>query len=309
MLVCMLSMACDGGEDGSTPEDAGGGAGSDSGSLPGGDDGGGARADTGPGDGGAAPGSCPLSPAARMLLAEVLDETVEAGNYVAIGSHYREVAFALFLPGVEEANLGVASLAFECMDESWYVPYCSEGGGITPGGGGEPSGPFWETRDRCGRLGCGGTGVDVQQVYMTMKPRMDPDDRHVFTYDSIAPTASVTWAENPLVLYRIERASPERWRVTAQISHSVDFALSAGGSVALSHSGSIDVDVSDGHIVTATYDLAFPDIAGGAAVDADVTIDGSGAVTGAVVHDGTRLAEWGGAVDHPTFTWLPPCAE
>ena len=308
ILCCLLSTACDGSNEGGATDS--GTAAPDSGSSTGADAGeAGADAGVSAPDAGPTPGTCPLTAEARTLLYEVTDETIAAGTYVAVGSHFREVAFALFLPGVEEANLGVASLAFECMDESWYVPYCSEGGGITPGGGGEPSSPFWETRDRCGQLGCGGVGVDVQRVYMTMKPNMLPDERHVFTYDAVLPPASVTWAQNPLVLYRIERASADRWRVTAQFDHQVDFALTAGGTVALSHTGSIDADVSSGEIVTATFELSFPDIAGDAAVESNAAFDAAGTITGGVVHAGVRLAEWTGTHHEPTFTWLPPCAE
>lgn len=201
----------------------------------------------------------------------------------------------------------IASLAFDCTDESWYDPYCMESGGITPGGGGEPSSPFWETRDRCTRAGCGGEGVDLQQVYMTMKPHMAPDDRHAFTYDLTAVPGTATWDPNPMQIWSITTVSDTVRHTVGEIERQLVVELESGVTLDLAHTGNADITVDDGTITASELTLELPEIAPPDPMRLTLTIDPSG-VDGTLSHGDTVLATWGGTFEEVDFAWQGGCA-
>lgn len=257
-------------------------------------------ADSGPGGDAGPTGVCPVGPVGRDLIDDIVAKLMRDALLVTAHAGPGEAAFALSLPGVDEGYVAFASLAFPCTEETWFVPTCSEGMEGEP-----PSSPFWEGRNRCGRLGCAGPGVVLSDSYVTMHPHTEPDDAHAFVYAMATPAgAEASYDPNAHAVYRIEPIGGERYRVTTAVDRALTVRTGDDVVLQLAHRGQITATNESGALVSAEASITLPDVAPPDALTVSIRVSADGSVEGSIRHGARDVGSYSGFVDPgPEHSW------
>ncbi len=247
---------------------------------------------------------CPISATARALVGQILEKLLRDTAYVTSMSNMSEAAHALTLIGVDEGVLATAFLVMPCTMQLQYDPYCSDTDAPP-----DESQPFWNTRNRCSRLGCEGAGIVTSTVYFTERPHTEADDRHAFTYEATSPAGTATYDPNPLVRWVADTvAMSPSIVVTAAIDQRLTFEPEGEGALALAHEGPVRFIMRDGDVRSGAIDLSFPSlVSGGEPVESTLAIDAAGEISGAITHDGATLATLGGHDVELIVSWAGGC--
>ena len=260
------------------------------------------------------PATCPLGPDAQQLLDQIVERLTIDALWAGENSAWLHQGFALNLPGTDEAfHIGSVSLAMSCERQLWYDPYCEsgdDGGGISPGGGTPPPATgFSATHNRCLRLGCGGRGLYLAQVYMTEKPRTDPSDAHAITYEMSTVPGVATWDPNPTMLWSMRNVSSSEVHVHGNIDRRVRALLAGGEELDLTHVGTVQTVMRSGALTGLELSVLCPELSENV-LDVELSMLPSGAVTGTLKDGAVTLATWAGnAHETVRMTWLGSCGE
>ncbi len=251
--------------------------------------------------------SCPISTLGRRLLEETVSKLLRDAFFVSIQSHNLDRGFALSLVGVEQAYRGVTFLTKECTGPATFEAFC-EFANIPAG---EPIPPFWMTHDRCLRLACEGARIDLVQVYMTMRPKTAPDDRHPFRFSTVAPAGTAVYDPNPSVVWRIDQTVAGKLVVSASISNRLIITPTTGEPINLTHAGTIVVTQSSNEILSGSLQICFSALASSSTTPTVVTFNlGTEGGTGAVSYGPQKIATISGSPSSPlVFTWEGDCAD
>lgn len=264
----------------------------------------------GEGEGEGDPGSCPISPLARQLLEQSVNELFVAAAFATTNTHgdgVVDLGYGADLVGLDVGVLQIATLAFPCTEPTTFDPTCETT--FNP----EPSeDPFFDDHDRCFRLGCAGADQPLVDVYFTMRPNTSADERHAFTTETTTPAGTSTYAENPLVRWVADVATPDI--VTIHSDVAIAHVFSDGSETGdVGFSGTVDgtyVVVAPDDQVTLDLTLTFPALDPSTPVAVEVHGDEAGALSGSITHDGAALAALDGEVNLGAplpFQWIAEC--
>lgn len=240
---------------------------------------------------------CPLELPGRQMLGEMSLESFSDIAFSTNGSHDRERAFALSLPGVDEGYLAFVFLAMTCSGPLTYDRYC-EG---EFGGPGEGPETFWQGRDRCSQLGCISTEMDTARLWFTELPHRDSDDLHPFRYASLRPAGDVLFDPNPQVLWVYDRTVPDEISVSADIARNVLFTPEGGGTLDLSHEGKLKGVHAGDEVRSVALTLEFPRLLTSGPLSVKISGGPDAIVTGIITQGEKVLATLSG-----TFGAEPP---
>lgn len=130
-------------------------------------------------------------------------------------------------------------------------------------------------------------------MYLTVRPRTAPDDRHPFAYEAVEPPGRIVYDPNPFVSYRVDLRDPIVTVVSANLRHHVTFTPAGGTPLDMSHEGTVTVTKRSGAqaLDTVSLFLVFSGFtSSGSPVFLNVEIDRLGQATGNVRQGNTSLA-------------------
>jgi hypothetical protein len=250
--------------------------------------------------------ACPLSPQARTLLTETVDQLFVNSSFALLNTHggfAPDLAYGASLVGLDDKVLQSATLAVPCTEPTTFDPTCETN--LLPEGEPPPS-AFFAEHDRCFRLGCSGDGAFFVDSYFVMKPNTLPEPRHVFTLSLSAPEGAVsTYEQNPVVRWNSDLTEEDVTVLAADIDVAHVVTLADDTTVNLSHSGT----VSGRHVFDAevTLDIALAFDAG-AVVEVHGLADDT--VAGFIRVDGEDVATLAAPIDLGAplpFVWRAGC--
>lgn len=246
---------------------------------------------------------CPLSKTAQGLLRNQAENLLNNATWVTQRIGERERGYAYSLLGVGEGYQGALTVIAQCTEAIHYATYCNESS-QPPG---EPTAPFWKTRDRCVRLGCEAAGIALVDVYFTMRPHTAPDDRHKFSYETTDPSGIAVSDPNPLITWRLDIRNPTV-AMTADFSSSLIVRPKDSEALDFSGMGKVDATRMDGKVTAAGLALSFPKLgAKGAPIDLNVKVNDAGDASGGVTSNGEVLAVAGGH-NSLSLNWQGRCS-
>jgi hypothetical protein len=248
---------------------------------------------------------CPISQIGRTLLEEAVFKIASDALFTAALSHDRERAFALSLLGVAQSYSSIMFLAGECQQPRVYDSFCSFSADPAP-----LDDLFWQARDACGRYTCEGNGMELLEVYLTMRPKRASQDRHEFSYPATDPAGTAIYTPNPYVKWRFDTRDPQAWIISADVSHRVKLTTAERERLDLSHSGKVRVAKVANEPATLDLELGFPALASQpVALTLRIDYPSGGTVMGSVKSGPNVLASVSGRLTGgpPRFTWVGKC--
>jgi hypothetical protein len=245
-------------------------------------------------DSGTMLGECPIDPAGRMLIENIVNGLVLETGLVAYHARPREAAFVIAVPGTGFVSQNYAFLVDECRGPMTFDPYCV-GGGISPGGGGgEEPGDFFNGRDLCTRLGCEADDVYLYEMWLVMVPHTESDDLHAFTYDTMQPVGTAVSDPNPHLTWRVVTSTPTASSVSATVSVALDVTPQGSQTIDADFEARlsgmrVSNETDTEHFIDVSIDVDFPRIAGTTPVTLQTTFAQDDTVSGDVRHGGDVL--------------------
>lgn len=240
----------------------------------------------------------------RQFLEEIVDKLVEDAQWVSNFSHqasdggFPELGFSHTLIGVDDGARGWLVLAPEARLGP-LDPSCDSD---LP----EPEPPaFWKERDRCLRLRRLSEQTWAADVYFTLKPRREAEDRHPFSYETGDGRGTLAFEQNPLISWIVDLRDAGAASVTATVERDVLFDAVAASPVDLSHTATVAAHHEDPSRTEDTFQLTF----------AHATTEGELVVTlqvgnvepftaaGQVMLGEQVVAEIGGSAPDLSFVW------
>ncbi len=202
------------------------------------------------------------------------------------------------LIGVDEAARGILVLVPDA-DLGSFDPSCDSDAPEPPDSG------IWEERDRCFRISRISEQRWTADVYFTVEPRREPDDRHPFSYDIGDGQGVITSDPNPLISWVVDLQAGGAASVTASVERNVVFAPVEGAALDLSHTATVAAYHGDPSRTTDSFELTFSGF--GSEGDLTVTLEAGNLepfTAAGQVRFGERLfAEIGGTAPDLSFAW------
>jgi hypothetical protein len=247
------------------------------------------------------PTECPSPVAARPLMQRLILDILRTTAWVGqtVDAHHRAYGLHPFgFVGVL-GRLTYFPTASTCTQPAVFRPMCGLVAGIEP-------------FDFCHRGRCEAAGVNLEDVYLVVQPRTDPDDRQRLEYESRTFPGRVAYDPNPFITYRIDDTHTGHILVTADLRQNLTFTPTQGNSIRLSHSGTVTVHRGDRDIDAISLELSFPHLTErGPQVVVSVDLNADGFANGAVTAAGRRLATITGGDTTlnpgPSFIWEGDC--
>ena len=209
--------------------------------------------------------------------------------HTATETHTMERGFSSQLIGVEQGFIGHLSLIEECAGPGSYEPYC-----VYALGPETPEDPFFEDHDQCSQLGCEDELVGTATMYWTMRPEIDPAERHVFTYETTSPAGQAVADPNPLLVWRYDLTTPDSVTVTSDLDRALVVTPTGGEAITLDHTGTVSVTQVEQEPTGAEVSLTFPALMAEGSVSLELTLDASAGGSGALVLGDAAVATIGG---------------
>jgi hypothetical protein len=240
-------------------------------------------------------------PIARSFAEEIVEKLVEDAQWVSNFSHqasnggFPELGFSHTLTGVAEGMRGFLVLAPDATVGP-LEPYCSRDVA-------EPG--IWKERDSCLRLRRLSESDWAADVYFTMRPRREADDRHPFSYETADGQGTMMFDPNPLVAWIVGFGEAGAASVTAVVQRDMVFARSAAQPLDLSHSASLSVHHENPSMTVDHFEFVFPGlaVAGNITVRLDVRNVEPFTAQGWVLLGEDVLGQIGGTAFDLAFAW------
>lgn len=247
---------------------------------------------------------CLLDAMERSLVAEIVEKSVADALFVTSMTHDQKQAAALSLIGVDEAYRTIISTVDECLGPIDFEPYC-EASYSAPQ---DEHALFWLSRDRCAQLACESDSVRRATIYMTMRPQMLREDRHVFTYETDAPVGYATYRQNPLVDWRIEESQDGTSRISAVFDLQLEIEPIGIAPINLTYSGDFESKKIDDETVEFDLALSLTHLVSEPAVEALVSLSGRNRIEGNITANGQILASISQEPNkRPVISWVSDC--
>ena len=219
------------------------------------------------GGGGGSDGDCPIGKTARDLLEESVSEALFDGILATQHTSDVETGFSLALPGSDDVNSGFAFVIGPCTATTTFEPYCEPAGGISMFS-------FFESHQKCLRLGCEAADIPVADAYFTLGSHPDPEDRHPFDYLTTHPEGTGHYEQNPRRTFRTA-LTDSSGAMSVQIEESV--TIEAGGrTIDLSHTGTLSGSRIAEDVVGFDLGLTYFSLAGAEPVVAEFHLGSGG---------------------------------
>lgn len=251
-------------------------------------------------------GNCPLDDIERQLVVEVITKLLEDALFVTEMTHDLEQGSASSLIGVNEAYRATAFLVGECMEPQEFEPFC-DSAGLPPS---EEQEPFWQTHDRCGQLACEAAGVRLSTVYMTMRPRTDPDDRHSFTYETDDPPGIALYDPNPFITWRVDETQQDIILFESTFEFHVTVTPTGRNMINLTHEGRYEATKENDEITGLSLTVSFPNLLEPQDVQGVLSLIDSDQISGTISSGGQTMAtvtlQAGGQSE---FAWTEGCSD
>jgi len=249
-------------------------------------------------------GDCPLDDFQRGLIAEVITELLEDALWVTEMTHDLEQGSSLSLIGVNQAYRTTAFLVGECTEPQEFDPFC-ETAALPPT---EEQEPFWQTRDRCGQLACESAGIRLSTVYMTMWPRTNPDDRHVFTYATDDPPGNAAYDPNPFITWRVDETEPDTVLFDSSFEFHLTVTPTGNEAIELGYQGRYQAAKENDEIVELSLTVSFPSLLDGREVRGLLTLGDPDQIAGTISVDDEEVATFTrDPGTQPGFVWSKAC--
>lgn len=257
------------------------------------------------GGGGGGSNACPLSADVRALLEETLYEIPKAAQTVGTKSEPAQYGYAVHIPGSPESFVGFIPMVNPCPNMA-EITKCSSV--VNPS-----QEPFWQAHDACVRYRCekGGNNIALVDVFFSMQPKKDANDRHAFTYDTQTPAGTSIYDPNPFITWRLDLTDPSAIEITAQLENSVKITPTTGDFIEFTHTGSIAVSRTDADISLIEVKIDFASLLGGTTpLSTWIQVDATGSVTGEIKADSKIYAFIKGDINQQfSFEWQDECSK
>jgi len=152
--------------------------------------------------------------------------------------------------------------------------------------------------------------MELIEVYLTMRPKKAPQDRHEFSYPAADPAGTAIYNPNPYIKWRFDTRDPQAWIISADVSHAVKLTAAERERLDLSHSGKVLVAKVANEPATLDLELEFAALAPRpVALALRIDYTSGGMVMGSVKMEQNVLASVSGRLTGgpPRFTWVGKC--
>jgi hypothetical protein len=232
---------------------------------------------------------CPLTPAARQLLGQVITRIEGNVNFTIATSQVDDPAIQWWVVGTDAGFGAFPHLAVPCT-----APQPESGETCNPLNVASIAG--------CFRTGCEGASVLVVDQYVKDKPPI--------TYDTspLYPSGTVTYNESPQTRWRYDFSQPGAIAVSAAIQQNVVVTLKSGEIVRLTFSGQTGgTQTADGNMDSTT--VSFPQVSDAGPIDVNIQNHSTSPLSGTIVLGSEELAVLSqrGNSD-PTVLWQGSCS-